>query len=49
MTGNRACDEKINWMENNKDSLTLEDVKSAKNELDTALEPIFTKLKEQGE
>jgi len=47
ITGNKACDEKTNWMENNKDSVTLDEIKIAINELETILAPIFSKLQDQ--
>ena len=47
VTGNKACDEKNNWMENNKEMATLEEIKAATDELETILQPIFSKLKEQ--
>ena len=46
IVGNRACDEKLNWLENNKDSATAEQITQAKTALEDALRPIMAKLKD---
>eukprot|EP00795_Rhopilema_esculentum_P010942 gene10942-19776_t len=47
ITGNKACDERNHWMENNKETSSLDEIKMTKQDLEAILQPIFAKLKEQ--
>eukprot|EP00794_Sanderia_malayensis_P015964 gene15964-17570_t len=49
VTGNKACDEKANWVEANKETATVEEVNSATEQLREILKPILSKLKEQSD